>query len=217
MHGSKVSTRGRLHGKQRDDLEEVVLDHVSADSRRFRKTHRGPQRRSFRQRHLDAGHVVAVPDRLQKRIGETEIKDVHDRLLPKEVIDAEDRVFREYRARDVVELPRGSQIASERLFDNDARVLGQVRRTKSFDHCFEERGRDSKVVSRTPGAAQRLFDRRERVGVIIVSAHVLEQGQKMVEGTLVIDPARSLYAVRHAFVQASQTPLREGDADYRDL
>jgi hypothetical protein len=39
----------------------------------------------------------------------------------------------------------------------------------------------------------------------------------MVEGTLVIDPARSLYAVRHAFVQTLQTPLREGDADYRDL
>ena len=39
----------------------------------------------------------------------------------------------------------------------------------------------------------------------------------MVEGALIIDPARSLYAVRHAFVQTLQTPLREGDADYRDL
>ena len=39
----------------------------------------------------------------------------------------------------------------------------------------------------------------------------------MAEGTLVIDPARSLYAVRHAFVQTRHTPLREGDADHRDL
>ena len=36
--------------------------------------------------------------------------------------------------RDVVELPRGRQVASERLFDNDARMLRQVRRAESFDH-----------------------------------------------------------------------------------
>ena len=39
----------------------------------------------------------------------------------------------------------------------------------------------------------------------------------MVEGTLVIDPARSSYAVRHAFAQTRQAPLREGDADHRDI
>ncbi len=39
----------------------------------------------------------------------------------------------------------------------------------------------------------------------------------MVEGTLVIDPARSLYAVGHAFAKTRQTPLRESDADYRHL
>jgi hypothetical protein len=39
----------------------------------------------------------------------------------------------------------------------------------------------------------------------------------MVEGLLVIDPARSLNAVRHAFAQTRQTPFREGDADYRDI
>ena len=33
------------------------------------------------QRDLHAGHVVAVPDRLEERIGETEIEDIHDRLL----------------------------------------------------------------------------------------------------------------------------------------
>ena len=117
----------------------------------------------------------------------------------------------------LVELPRGGQVASERLFDNDARMLGQVRGAESFDHRLEERGRDSEVVRRAPSAAQRLFYRRERVRIFIIPAHILEQGQKMVEGTLVIDPARALDAVRHAFVQTRQTPLREGDADYRDL
>ena len=39
----------------------------------------------------------------------------------------------------------------------------------------------------------------------------------MVEGTLVVDPARLFYAFRHALVQTGQAPLREGDADYRDV
>src|ERR1039458_2876646 len=39
----------------------------------------------------------------------------------------------------------------------------------------------------------------------------------MAEGSLVIDPARSLDAVRHALVQTRQTPLGEGDADDRDF
>src|ERR1019366_8547655 len=94
---------------------------------------------------------------------------------------------------------------------------GQVRGTEPFDHCLEERRRDGEVVRRAPSVTQRLPYRRERALVIIIPTHVLELGQKMVEGALVIDPARSLYAVRHAFAQTRQIPLREGDADYRDL
>ena len=75
--------------------------------------------------YLYAGHVVAVPDRLQERIGEAEIEDIHDSLFPEEVVDAKDRVLREYRPRHVIELAGGGQVAPERLFDNDARMLGQ--------------------------------------------------------------------------------------------
>ena len=119
--------------------------------------------------------------------------------------------------RDAVELPRGGQVASERLFDDDARMLGQVRGAEPFDHRLEERGRDGEVVRRAPGAAQRFLDRRERARVVIVPAHVTEQGQKMVQGALVIDPARSLDAVLHAIVQIRQTPFRGGDADDWDV
>ena len=33
---------------------------------------------------------------------------------------------------------RGGQVASERLFDDDARMLGQVSGTEPFDHRLEE-------------------------------------------------------------------------------
>ena len=37
VHGSKVPDGRRLHGKQRDDLEEVVLDHVAQTAGGFVK------------------------------------------------------------------------------------------------------------------------------------------------------------------------------------
>src|ERR1022692_1718883 len=97
------------------------------------------------------------------------------------------------------------------------RMRGQVRSTESIDHHLEERGRDSEVVRRAPGPAQSALYRRERLRIIIIPAHVLEQGQKMMKGRLAVDPARPFYAFRHALVQTGQAPLREGDADYRDL
>ncbi len=39
----------------------------------------------------------------------------------------------------------------------------------------------------------------------------------MVQRALVIDPAGLLDAVLHAIAQMRQTPVREGDADHRDL
>jgi hypothetical protein len=39
----------------------------------------------------------------------------------------------------------------------------------------------------------------------------------MAEGRLDVDPARPFSAFRHTLVQTGQAPLREGDADYRDL
>src|ERR1039458_6274852 len=150
-------------------------------------------------------------------MGEAEIEDIHDRLLPEEVIDAEDRVFRENTLRDAVEFPRGGQVASERLFDNDARMIGQIRGPESFDHHFEARRPDSGVVRSATSGFQRPFDRRERVQVFIITAHVPEQRQQMPEGLLVIDPARSFYAVRHALMQTRPTPFRASDADYRDF
>src|SRR5579863_6078876 len=114
-------------------------------------------------------------------------------------------------------LLRGGPVASEGLFDNDARMLGQVCCTESFDHHLKERRRNSEVVRGPPGSTERLLYRRERVRVFIIATYILERGQKMVERAPVIDPPRSLYAVRHAFAQTRQTPIWEGDTNYRDF
>ena len=116
-----------------------------------------------------------------------------------------------------IEFPRGGQVASERLFDDNARVIGQARGTESFDYRCKERGRDGEVVRRAPRIVQRLLERLKRTRGFVIAAHVPEQRQKMIEGALVIDPARLLDAVLHAFAQLRQTPFRSGDADHRDV
>lgn len=113
--------------------------------------------------------------------------------------------------------PCGRQIASERFFDDDARMLRQIRRAQSFDHRLEQRRWDGEVVRRAPRAAERFLYRRKRLRVLIIPTDVLELRQKIVERALVVDPTGSLDAVRHAFAQTRQTPLRESDADYGDL
>ncbi len=132
------------------------------------------------------------------------------------MVDAEDRVFREHRLRDAVELSRGRQVAPERLFDDDARPVGQTRSPKPLDDRREERGRDGEVVRRALSTTQRLFYRRERVPVIIVALYIPEQGQKVLERAPVIDPTRLCDALRHTCLQLRQTPLRGGDTDHRN-
>src|SRR6185437_12919987 len=96
-------------------------------------------------------------------------------------------------------------------------MLGQVCCTESFDNHLKQRRRNSEVVRGAPGSAERLLYRRERVRVFIIPTYVLEQGQKTVERAPVIDSPRSLYAVRHALAQTRETPIWEGDTDYRDF
>src|ERR1700739_568803 len=59
---------------------------------------------------------------------------------------------------------------------------------------------------------QRMLDRRERIAIVVIPAYILEQREKMLEGTLVVNPARLPDAVRHSFLQTLQRPLRKCDA-----
>jgi len=66
VHGCIVSSGRRLHCEQRDDLEEVVLDHIAQTAGGFVKRAAVLHAEILGQGYLDAGHVVAVPDRFQE-------------------------------------------------------------------------------------------------------------------------------------------------------
>ncbi len=77
-------------------LQEVVLQDVAdgADPVVERATTLDAD--GLRHRDLHAAHVVAVPDRLEQRVGEAEHEEVLDALLAEVVVDAEDAVLGEH-------------------------------------------------------------------------------------------------------------------------
>ncbi len=134
---AKIPDDRRFHGQERDNLEQVVLNHVAQAPRGLVEGAPPVHAELLGKGDLDTGDVVAIPDRFQERIGKAEVEDVHDRLLPQEMIDPEDRVLGEHRPRDGVEFARGGQIAAERLFDDDPRVVRQTGSADPLNHRLE--------------------------------------------------------------------------------
>ena len=119
--------------------------------------------------------------------------------------------------RNFVEILCRGQVAPEWLFDNDPRIPGQIRSAEPLNHRFEHGWRYRQVVRRPLRATQCLLDRRERGRIFVVAAHILEQGEKLLECAFVIDSTRSLNAVRHALMQTRHAPFGKGNANHRNL
>ncbi len=99
----------RLDRQQRQQLEHVVLDQVAQRAGAFVIAGPALDPDVLRGGDLDVVDVVAVPDRLEQRVGEPQRQQVLDRLLAQVVIDPEDlRLRRRPRA------PRRSAAAPRR-------------------------------------------------------------------------------------------------------
>jgi len=85
----------RLHGDERQHLEEVGDDHVAVGACALVEPGARPDGQLLGHVDLNARHVIAVPDRFEQSVGEAEGKDVLSRLLPEEVVDAIDLIFAE--------------------------------------------------------------------------------------------------------------------------
>src|SRR5262249_22710522 len=195
------------------DLEQVVLDDV-ADRPGVVVELSAP---------LDAellGHgdlhrvdVVAIPDRLEERVGEAEEEQVLDRVLAEVVVDAEDGFLGEDRVDRRVELPGRGDVAAEGFLDDHAGAFGAPRLAESLDDVAEEKGRDREVVRRVLRGAERLPEDGEGRGIAVVSIDVLEPREELPEGLLVHASAVLVDARLRALAQLFERPSRLRDAD----
>ena len=171
----------------------MVLDDVADDAGLFVKGAAAGDADRLRHRDLDVLDVVAIPERLQQRVGEPEIQQVLHRLFPEIVIDTEDAILRDSFVQRAIERLRRREVAAKRLLDDDARTpeasgLGEVR-----DHDREHARRNGEVERRVLAVAQRLLQLLERGGIVVVAVNISDARRQRGEG-VGIEAARGLHA-----------------------
>src|SRR5262245_10479749 len=113
-----------FHGEVCQDLKHMVLDDIANGAGRVIKAPSTLNAEILGHGDLHAFNVVAIPERLQKSIGETEEQHVVNRPLAEIMIDAENPFLVECPEQDTIEILRRGEIRSKGLLDNDARSFG---------------------------------------------------------------------------------------------
>ena len=125
-----------------------------------RRARTKPQR--LRNVNLHVIDEVAVPDRLEKTVRETERQNVLRGLLAEKVIDAENLIFFEDLVQLGVQRHGACKVGAEWLFHDDSRALDQACRAQQAHGRQGGSGRHTQVVQAPALAAEgllRLVDR----------------------------------------------------------
>ncbi len=144
-HRVGLEGNGRLHGGQRDQLQNVIRHHVAQRAGMVVIAAALLHAQRLRHGDLHVVDVAAIPDRLEDAVGEAEDQNILHRLLAQVMIDAIDLVFVQHLADFAVERARRIQIVPERLFDHHAApapvaLLGQTGGSQLFDDISDQRG-----------------------------------------------------------------------------
>jgi len=146
---------GWLHGKKRDNLKRWFCI-TSRRQPAFRKTSALPHAEALRESDLDAGHVVSFHI-APGRNGKAEVKNIM--ILPsQEVIDTEDRVFREYRMRNLVKLLCGGR-SRPKGFSTITRAFRARSQRRDLGLPFQRAKAESPDSAQAPRLTQQLLYR----------------------------------------------------------
>ena len=115
---SALFEAGGFDGDQREQLQQVILEHIAQNACPIVVAAAMLDIDLFGNRDLDMIDVIAIPDRLENRIGEAEEQDVLDGLFTEIMIDTVDLIFLERLMDDVIERLRRTEIVAEGFLDN---------------------------------------------------------------------------------------------------
>jgi hypothetical protein len=88
-----VKADGWFHRHHRKQREKVIWHHVAQGAGRLVKGPAPLHSDRFGSRNLHVVNAVAIPDRLEKAIGETKRHDVLDRVLAEKVINPKNLIL----------------------------------------------------------------------------------------------------------------------------
>ena len=215
-HRIRIAADRRVHCQQCDHLQQMVLHHVADRANLLVEAAASLDAKILRHCDLDAVDEIAIPYRLEERVGKAEVKQVLHRLLSQIVVDAEHRGFRKHFVQRPVELLCRGQVAAEGLFDDDSRVLRTPRLRQTLHHGREHAGRDGEIVQRTRRPVECLPQTLVRRRILVVAADVL-QPRRQFHKRVGIDSAIVLEAVARPLAQLVQRPAGAGHAYDRHI
>src|ERR1700678_4748569 len=105
------------------------------------------------------------------------------------MIDAKNIFFGKRLVQGLVQFARGEQIASERLLEDDSRILGTPRFRQPPHHDRKHAGRYGQVMRRQLRTAQLGAQGTVSFIVLVIAVEIVEQLAKPLEGLFVTPPA----------------------------
>ena len=144
----------RFHRHEREHLEQVRHHHVSVRAGRFIERDALIERQRLRHVDLHMVDVIAVPDRLEQSVGESEGKNVLRRFLAEEVVDPEDLLLGKGFVQRRVEDAGTCEVGAERLLHDDARPCHEPRLAQGSHDGTSRIRRHAEVVEPTWFAAE---------------------------------------------------------------
>src|SRR6266436_361247 len=115
----------------------MILNHVADSARSIVESAPALNSKVFCHGDLHAFDMLAIPKRLQERVGKTEEEQVVHRPLSKVMVDAEDCLLVEGAEQNPVEVLRRGEVPAEWLFDDNASAIVAARLRQLFDDQAE--------------------------------------------------------------------------------
>jgi hypothetical protein len=164
---------------------------------------------------LHAGQVLAVPDRLEDRVGEAQVQDLVQAHLPKEVVDPVELRLVEVGVDLLVQGAGGGDVVAEGLLDHHPGPLGQAGVGQALDDGAEQERRDLQVEDRGGGAADSVGDAPEGGRVAEVAREVRQAPGEPLEDLVVHRLPGGLDRLAGVLAQLIGGPVVDRDPHHR--
>ena len=122
-NGGRVQVGWRLHRGQRQQLQHMVLQHVTHCAGIIVKSGAALQPHRFADGNLDMRNGVRIPKRFEQHIGKAQRHQVLYGFLTEIMVDTECAIFRKNRVYRIIDRATAGKIVAQRLFQTDAHIV----------------------------------------------------------------------------------------------
>jgi len=181
------------HRNQRQQLQQMVLEHVAQDAGLVVVTPAPSDIDCFHDADLHAFDIGPVPDWLEHGVGEAEEEDVLRGLFAQIMVDAVNLLFVQGSMQVVVQFLGAGEIVTEGLFDDHpppaAAVGDHASLVQVFDGCQVLSWRQRQIIEPVGRAIFLLFEEVDEIVIVVgigqVAGDVPQQPGELIPGRIV--------------------------------